>query len=101
MTGAKIQNFRDLKSKNILDLSRAEAFVSQLQRDLAEAQRCQAVAAAIIGELGASTSGKSWETGSGSEPIWNLWKIFHKFAARRPATLPPGARWRLRCAPNR
>jgi len=32
-------------------LSRAERFVAQLQADLAEAARCQAIAAAIVGEL--------------------------------------------------
>jgi hypothetical protein len=32
-------------------LSRAEAFTRQLQLDLAEAARCQAIAAAVIGEL--------------------------------------------------
>jgi hypothetical protein len=33
------------------NFDRASSFVSQLQAELAEAARCQAVAAAIIGEL--------------------------------------------------
>ena len=41
----------DLKSNKLLDLSRAEAFVTQLQAELAEVARCQAVTAGIIGEL--------------------------------------------------
>jgi hypothetical protein len=40
-----------VKSQNFLDLSRAEVFVRQLQAELAEFARCQAVTAAIIGEL--------------------------------------------------
>ena len=32
-------------------VTRAERFVAQLQADLAEAARCQAIAAAIVGEL--------------------------------------------------
>jgi hypothetical protein len=35
---------------------RAERFVADLQRELAEAARCQAIAAAIIGELAATGS---------------------------------------------
>ena len=37
-----------------LVLSRAEAFVADLQTELAEAARCQAIAAGIIGELAAA-----------------------------------------------
>jgi hypothetical protein len=37
------------------DLSRASAFVAQLQCELAEVARCNAIAAAIIGEIAAET----------------------------------------------
>ena len=42
-----------LNGKVSLPLSRASAFVAQLQAELAEAARLQAVTAAIIGELAA------------------------------------------------
>src|SRR2546430_12862575 len=38
-------------SKDVVNLSRASAFVAQLQRELAEVDRCQAITAAIIGEM--------------------------------------------------
>jgi hypothetical protein len=38
-------------SARLADLSRASAFVYQLQLDLAEAARCHAIAAGIIGEM--------------------------------------------------
>jgi hypothetical protein len=40
-------------------LLRASAFVAQLQRELAEVARCQAVMAAIIGELAAISFAQS------------------------------------------
>ncbi len=47
----KSPKFGGLKSNTVLDLARAEAFTRQLQIELAEAARCQAAMAAIIGEL--------------------------------------------------
>jgi hypothetical protein len=41
----------ELTRRRVL-LSRAESFTRQLQAELAEAQRCQAIAAGIIGEIG-------------------------------------------------
>jgi hypothetical protein len=37
----------------LADLARAEAFVMDLQRQLAEAQRCHAIAAEIVAEMAA------------------------------------------------
>jgi hypothetical protein len=48
---------RDLKSNNFVRLTRAEAFVRELQAELAEVARCQAVTAAIIAELRAGIHG--------------------------------------------
>src|ERR1700704_1625843 len=41
----------NLKSKNFLDLTRASAFVRELQAELAEVARCHQVMEGIIGEL--------------------------------------------------
>jgi hypothetical protein len=40
-------------------ISRAKAFTRQLQAELAEAARCHAIAAAMIGELSSWTAGQS------------------------------------------
>ena len=45
------------KSNQSIDLSRASAFVRQLQAELAEVARCQAMAAGIIGELSCGDGG--------------------------------------------
>jgi hypothetical protein len=48
-------SFAKEKRGQPIDLSRALAFVAQLQSELAEVARCQAVTAAILGELTASS----------------------------------------------
>jgi hypothetical protein len=49
-------SIRNRTEGTILDLTRAEAFVRELQAELAEVARCQAVTAGIIGELAAATA---------------------------------------------
>jgi 7-keto-8-aminopelargonate synthetase-like enzyme len=56
LTPGKSSNLLNLKSQNFLDLSRAEAFVRELQAELVEVARCQAVTAAIIGEMTAQST---------------------------------------------
>jgi hypothetical protein len=51
LTPGKSSNLLNLKSQTVLELTRAESFVRELQAELAEVDRCQAVMAAIIGEL--------------------------------------------------
>jgi hypothetical protein len=53
LPGAKNDNLSNLKSNTVLDLSRAESFIAQLQAELAEAARCHAIAAAVIAEMAA------------------------------------------------
>jgi hypothetical protein len=48
---ADLKSLRDLKSNNLLDLSRAETFVRQLQAELAEVDGCHQVMTSILGEL--------------------------------------------------
>ena len=54
-------------------LSRAEAFTRQLQAELAEAGRCHAIAAGIIGEIATFGQANAFAAVSNEARRWEYW----------------------------